>query len=400
MEIAELQLRAGSAEANLDQRYFREVLLALNSRRDKVLGRPDALPELLREYDVLLARTAGYLREQQAELFAADIWTNRGIALLEIRETARRWEAVACFDRAIAIRQPRLAPGEVWIAYGLAASWMNKADALTRVGACRDAALQAHDQALRVIALLPDEPIFNQRRAIAWINRGITLETEASLQSDRAAEDSYLHAIAALPEAESAGEKESVQIVAGAWLNLAQVLGRQAEQDTGRIREATANALRLILLFEQLDVKAAEIGIRARLLQCQIMSGTLEKYVTEATDVAEEGLMLAHFWQSLGCNFPVERAALFHFACRVYQEYQPHFLAEFIREQLEQSGTDKTLRTIAFDTAWRHINNLCRAGFGDPNSAEFTEKLNQLQSARLLCEELRRGIESTDRNLS
>ena len=58
--------------------------------------------------------------------------------------------------------------------------------------------------------------------------------------------------------------------------------------------------------------------------------------VHEATDLADEGLALVRPWESVGTTrFRALAYDLFRFGARVYALYQPHFLDEFIDENMD-----------------------------------------------------------------
>ncbi|MEI9960210.1 MAG: hypothetical protein WDM76_03475 [Limisphaerales bacterium] len=58
----------------------------------------------------------------------------RGIVLLNANMPASLAEAVQCFDRAIELRRTLPLHENLLFRYGLAAGWMNRGDALTRLG--------------------------------------------------------------------------------------------------------------------------------------------------------------------------------------------------------------------------------------------------------------------------
>ena len=90
-------------------------------------------------------------------------------------------------------------------AYGLAACWLNRAEALTRLGPAQHAqTLHAYDEALALLRSLPlaDDVRFSKRLAIAHQNRALVL----AAQNPPATTDAIasLHeAVAALDHAEA-----------------------------------------------------------------------------------------------------------------------------------------------------------------------------------------------------
>ena len=64
----------------------------------------------------------------------ASIWMHRGLNLLSTNTPASLEEAVRCFDEAIALRRTFPLAENSRHRYGLAAGWMNRGDALARLG--------------------------------------------------------------------------------------------------------------------------------------------------------------------------------------------------------------------------------------------------------------------------
>ena len=125
-----------------------------------------------------------------------------GIALLYSRNDAEG--ALVCFDRALELR--RCLPTEVPMhAYALAACWLNRAEALTRLGSEYHAlTLGAYDEALALLHTLPlgDDVRFSRRLAIAQQNRALILAAqEPPAQADAIA--ALLDGIAVIDQAEA-----------------------------------------------------------------------------------------------------------------------------------------------------------------------------------------------------
>jgi len=96
----------------------------------------------------------------------------RGLDLLAL-ETVSAWQqALACFDRALELRRGQPLEDRPWQRWGLIVAWMNRADALHRLGR-HEASLQAYDEAAAHLQLLPleTEPAFRWRLGLAWMNR-------------------------------------------------------------------------------------------------------------------------------------------------------------------------------------------------------------------------------------
>jgi len=115
-------------------------------------------------------------------------------------------------------------------------------------------------------------------------------------------------------------------------------------------QDAARRALTLVEAREHDDAAAAEAGLNARHVLCQILGRRLSGQaqskpvmaeVHDATDLADEGLDLVRAWQQRGVErFRNLATDLFRFGARVYAHYQPHFLHEFVSEQLPTQRGD------------------------------------------------------------
>ncbi|MEO7275888.1 MAG: hypothetical protein ABIX28_06370, partial [Vicinamibacterales bacterium] len=113
----------------------------------------------------------------------ASVLMKQGIGLLAAGGAASVPEALGCFDQALALRMqlPVEVPG---FRYGLAAGWLNRAEALMLSGDAASAgeAIEACDQAIALLRALPldADPRFPRRLAIAYQHRGLALLAQDS----------------------------------------------------------------------------------------------------------------------------------------------------------------------------------------------------------------------------
>jgi len=275
----------------------------------------------------------------------ASLFMEEGIRLLQSKNDADA--AILYFDCALELRR-RLPIGMPMHAYGLAACWLNRAEALTRLGPTEHAqTLQAYDEALALLRSLPlaDDVRFSKRLAIAHQNRALVLAAQkppATMEAITSLHD----AVAALDHAGAMDATERDHLLAVVWMNLANI---QSLEDTLPsnldAREAARRTLALVKAYEHQDVAAAEAGLKARHVLCRIAARRLSAHpenevdiadVHDATDLADEGLDLVREWEQGGVDrFRGLASDLFRFGVRVYAYYQPHFLDQFISEQLD-----------------------------------------------------------------
>jgi hypothetical protein len=286
----------------------------------------------------------------------ASLLMKRGIQLMRDPSTAAGAEALICFDAALKLRQRLPVEATPMFGYGLAACWLNRAEALTRISdpAQTSTVLDAYDRAISLLRALPlgDDPRFPRRLALAHQNRGLVLHaTGPSRMADTIA--SFDEAIATLDREESRFVEDRQYLLAAVWMNLSNALAASDMSDApARARDAALRAMSLVKEIEDTNPNAAEVGLKARHVVCQTvaaslsatpMPGTLPDDVHEATDAVDEGLALARRWESRGViRFRDVAVDLFRFGSLAYRIYQPQFLDEYLYDHIDVSQMSLT----------------------------------------------------------
>ena len=288
--------------------------------------------------------------QQAHELDAeASILMEEAMHLLEQQRPDAATDALACVDRALALRSRLPFESVPLFRDGLAACWLNRAEALMQSGdATRVAdALRSYDEGIALLRRLPlgEDPRYARRFALAHQNRALVL-----MVLDR----SHIHeaivafrsALAVLDLDEAAAVPDREYLQAAIWLNLANAqLFDSSDAGVIAVRRAAHNALSLVSALEAEDADAAEVGMKARLVMCHVLASRLSapeggraraEDVHDATDAVDEGLGLARRWEQQGVDrFRGLASDLFRFGARVYAAYQPQFLEEFVTEMLD-----------------------------------------------------------------
>lgn len=277
-------------------------------------------------------------------------WLSRGQSLEAVGTHQALTEAVACYDQAIAGLQS-IHPQDVTVTRHLAIAWMNRGNALQKQTDRALDAARAYDRAISLFVLLPSDETIVNRTGAAWLNRGHALQQlpdpnyrlEAITSTEQAIE-----LLSKLPVRENLDYRLNL---AGAQANLAQLLiESEAADRCMRASAAVATALELTAHHEQQRAGFADIGLKARRTLCQVIGQWLietddatrqAKLIASASDAVDTGMMLARHWESLGVtNFRPLTERLFRFGAAFYQRHQVHFLADFVRENLDP-GTSK-----------------------------------------------------------
>jgi len=265
-----------------------------------------------------------------------------GIRLLDSNQAA---QALPLFERALELRLQLPQTNPVY-AFGLAACWLNRGDALKHRGdaAAIAEAIASYDAGLAALQPLPldSDARFPRRLAIGHQNRGLLLLAQGRL--DAAVNDLHT-AIGVLERAESSAIEDRQYLIAAAWLNLAMARAAMPGADAQlAARHAALRAVALSAERESHDAAFAQIGLTARHLVCRTMidrltqtpGDAIEHDVHEATDAVDEGLELARAWERQGHSTFRELACdLLRFGSRVYASHQPQHLEEFINENVD-----------------------------------------------------------------
>ena len=299
----------------------------------------------------------------------ASSFMEEGIRLMKFENDAGA--ALLYFNRALALR--RRLPTEVPIhAYGLAACWLNRAEALTRLDPAKHAmALRAYGEALALLRPLPlgADSRFSRRLAIALQNRALLLVAQTPPATADAIA-ALTEAIAVLDQADAMGAAERNYLLAFIWMNLANVQVSEATIASDlAAREAARRALALVQDFEHEDATAAEVGLKSRDVLCQVAGRRLSTQaeremvmadIHEATDLVDEALGLVREWEQRGIvRFRNLASELCRFGARVYAFYQPHFLPEFLSEQLDPRQSARSyIQSREMQDAVREIASL------------------------------------------
>lgn len=308
---------------------------------------------------------------------AASRLMKQGMALATHATPASLTEAISCFDRAITLREGLPLHTTPWYRYGLAAGWLNRAEALTARGGDVDLedALRAYDTALVLLEELPldVDPRVRRRLVIAWQNRGLVLQRQAADHPFAGAEAVHcLRQAVTLIDDEAAGAIPDVaQIRPTVWANFASVLASAGTAPA--MAEARTAARHAVDSIDRnsLDQDAAAAGVYlstqhvlcrtvAHLLAEDAVSANARQALfEEAADTVDEALALARRWEARGVDrFRRLAYDLVRFGCRVYEMHQPQFLNEFVLENLDPSqssggfAASPDIRAAALESLW------------------------------------------------
>jgi hypothetical protein len=357
-------------------------------------------------------RTAPERSSPEVRNAIASGWMKRGIALLNENNPASLTGSLHCFGRAIELRRSLPLGEHPWYAYVLAAGWMNRGDALTRLGSAENLAeaARSYDEALALLRALElkSNSLFRKRLTLALMNRGVTLLAQGTASSVRDALASFDEAIALFRNPAAVADTETRSILACGLTNRGNALLLIQPAAPALARASVEEALALIAGLEQQEFSAAETGLKARHILCRAIALQLadhgvtpvsEDLVAAVTDAVEDALKLARSWEARGERRLRGLAEeLFRFGAHAYQIHQPHFLAEFLLENLDPRQTagafppDQKLHSAASEIIASALAAIQREGFrsiNTPRFDRFLERIRELRIAQTRLNELR-----------
>jgi hypothetical protein len=284
----------------------------------------------------------------------AAAWLLRGKAVETQGTVSALTEAVQAYDAALALLHAEPLSGHDDVRHELAIVWMNRGRARQKQGGADGLAdaVRAYDAAIALGRLLPVAVNLEYRNCLgaAWLNRGQVLLQLGDPASLAAAIHSQEEAITLLRTLPIDLDLDYRLNLAGAELNLANALLVAAESSAlERARTAANRALALVTVDEATSIPLTDLGLKARRALCDALGhllfaaatdeAAIHLLATEASDAVDTGLALARRWENHGVPYFRPLAArLFRFGAQLYQLHQPHFLAEFLLENLDPAS--------------------------------------------------------------
>ncbi len=299
-------------------------------------------------------------------------------------------EALSSYDEAIAaLGKLRLDDFELRRQLGVA--WMNRGNALQKQNETA-AAVEAFDEAIALLRGLPPTPQHRNHLGAAWLNRGHAILHGDDLPPEAEPTRSFEQAIAILADL-PLNENPAYRLnLAGAWTNLAH---SQLSTAPAQARQAANLALGLLTASSIDDLAFAAMSLRARralvlalgeLLSAAENAGELTAPLAdEAIDVIEGGLAIARTWTERESAVVRPLALrLLRLGAQLYRVHQPHFLSEFLLENLESLRTGNVADDSEFRSAAEHALTAALADLERPRllTADQPDALRLLETVR------------------
>lgn len=402
------RLEAWHAEANHREAALRaRDAAAIETARGHFERLHYRLAPAIRAYQLALQHlTESGLPEETTRQRAANLHTYLGLTYLLGPERDHWLEAARQFETSILLREADPDPDEE-AQWGLSAAWINRGDALSRLGE-RDQLLEAircHDQGAERLRSfdLAANPAYRSRLALSHLNRAAALMELQLRHGETVAPSPFEHfaeAVAILRPGAELGLEESKRMLAVALTNTSRARLLLEPGSANSIQESlreSEEALRWIEGFDCGDWELLKLDLTARLssgLARRALASTPDDAVA-ITDLVEEGIDHLRRYLSLGGRLNVLEglaAPLLRCGAEVYARHLPHFLAEYLLDQLDPErgagGLERSAlcHEAAVEVLWAETARLKQGGFADLGTEAY-ERRAALESEWHQCRE-------------
>lgn len=330
------------------------------------------------------------------------------LGLTQLSGRAREdWSlAVEHFDQCIEILQTPLEP-DLATRWSLSAAWINRGDALSRLGAPDDLeeSFRSNQRAIAVLEEFPIEenPAFRIRLALAWMNCGEIRVLQSHHGGKNRGVDTFrlygeaLYLFDNADGEEDAGTKRFLAVILTNLSRARLALHEHGSLPTEVIAESR-RALRLIRDEESLSSEMATLGLTSRVTLCRSLE-LLDDVDSclEITDIAEEGLSraaevrTAHGESAIGESLIGE---LFRCGADAYYRSAPRFLSEYLLEHLDPATNPQcfadlaSCQEVAVQILWRGIAEIQQDGFAGMETEAYEGRRDLLVQWQQLREQL------------
>jgi hypothetical protein len=274
----------------------------------------------------------------------------------------------------------------------LALAWMNRGHAglLLNNPTGDAAALSAYAQAITLLQTRPpgDDPGWANSLGAACMNHGQLLHRVHGLTRADEALASFDAAVAALRGLPAGDSPWPRRNLAGTQLNRANLLldlGRQAAAAV-----AAREALALSQATEHTELVDADLALKSRRALGDALGRLLvapdadqASLASEASDIVDDALALVRRWTARGENaFLALGARFFRYGTQLNRLHQPHFLAEFVEENLPLGAEFRIIALEAVEAALAAPPPRPYLTVGEPATERHLQVRRELETLR------------------
>lgn len=319
----------------------------------------------------------------------AAVWGNIGHTQTRVGTKKVLEQATDCFLQSISILEELPWKENARYRHQLAATWLNLGNSLARQSnpaKPTERTVDAFEKAREIIGDLPVEDVTigslvasihsSFGRAIMWSTEKSNLDQAVS---------SFEETIRVIAGIKDKKDPRLVMEMASAHANRANLLSR-APVSKESIEETLSSgefALKMAAPNEKNHLFAAEISLSARRSICHAFGIMVEQQTQEtkqqihdrASDLLEDGLKLVKLWEERGADGLRPAAQhLFHLGCAFYCTQQPHFLPEFINENLDTKKPNPVMLESAKKTITEALSRIEKADASESEVANVLRK--------------------------
>lgn len=319
----------------------------------------------------------------------AAVWGNIGHTQSRIPAKETLAQSSDCFRKSLEILETLPWKENARYRHQLAATWLNLGNTYARQSNPQkpeQRTIDAYEKALEILEDMPTEEF-----AIGSLVAGVRSSLGRALMwsTDRANLDlaiaSFEEAIRVIAQIKEKSDPRLGIEMASAHANRANLLSR-AKPTAKSVEETIKSAefaLKIAGPSEKTHLVAAEITTSARRSVCHaygMLIGGQKPEVQQdmhdkASDLLEDGLRLVAEWEAKGAQGLRPSAQhLFHLGCAFYCTQQPHFLPEFINENLNTEKPDPVMKESAKKTLAEAISRLEKEEAKDTEVASALKK--------------------------
>lgn len=338
----------------------------------------------------------------------ANLWTCHGLALLSAHSPKDWKSSILSFDEAITIRTNTRTSDET-TGWGLSAGYLNKADALNKIGGEEnlEEALNSLDLAIAILKdfNLETNQAFRSRLALAWMNKGnilgrLSLDYPHDYRSESL--NAYQSAVEILRKGQVEENTESRRMLAVALCNCSRARAQlENDVDNEQIEVEARESLTLISEDELEDPEVAALMLTTRITLCFSLG---EKRADEITDIVEDALHQIHP-HTFTYQDPNDELLghLFWCGANTYLNHYPQFLSEYLLEFLDpDTGNNhfafsRSCQEAAVRVLWQAIATCKSSGFGTGDAIEKKlSRIGEWQECRERLAEIRNRFFTTE----
>ena len=327
----------------------------------------------------------------------AAVWGNIGHTQSRIPTKQTLEQATHCFRKSISLLEKLPWKDNQRYRHQLAATWLNLGNAYSRQSNPQKPQQRTVDAYEKAIEFVKD--LDKQESGIgalvasirASLGRALMWSTEQ--EHLNLAINSFDDTIRTLAGIKDKKDPRLVIEMGSAHANRANLFSRAkpSQQTIQETINSSEYALKIATPNEKTHLVAAEISLSARRSYCHAFGMLIgnqpedkqEELHDKASDLLEEGLKLVTHWEEKGAQGLRQSAQhLFHLGCAFYCTQQPHFLPEFINENLDLDKPDPIMRQSAEKILTEAIDRVQKADKESEVITALEKVLQQLKSAK------------------